>query len=226
MIKYDDIRAILTDLDGTLINSEKAFYLAYKKVLYENYKVLINSKVYKKCELDKNATLLDTLRIKNKVLCDVTNEEIMKKVFDSYTDKFKKIITNKKVIDRFELLKKLKNKNYKLVLVTTCNRYYLNILMKQLNLYNIFDFIVAREDVKKLKPANDAYLLAMKKIGVLPNECLVLEDSKRGIKAAYDANIRNIIKIEEYTSVKFNDNRCVSYFSSSDVFKDILKNNR
>ena len=110
----------------------------------------------------------------------------MDKVFSYYEIKFIEIITDDKVIKRFEMLKKLKEKSYKIALVTTCSKYYLNILITKLNLTGLFDYIVAREDVENLKPASDAYLLALDKLKIFPKECLVLEDSERGIKAAYN----------------------------------------
>jgi beta-phosphoglucomutase-like phosphatase (HAD superfamily) len=146
----------------------------------------------------------------------------MDKVFSCYTIKFIKIITGDKVIKRFKILKKLKEKSYKMALVTTCSKYYLNILITKLNLMGLFDYIVAREDVENLKPANDAYLLTLDKLKILPDECLVLEDSERGIRAACNAKIKNIIKIEEYTKVQFNSNMCLSLKSVDDVLKKLL----
>jgi putative hydrolase of the HAD superfamily len=222
MINYENITALLLDLDGTLINSEKAFYESYKEVLKKNYKINIDPKMYKSCELDKSATLLDTLRLSNNSILNISNNEIMDKVFSCYTIKFIKIITGDKVIKRFKILKKLKEKSYKMALVTTCSKYYLNILITKLNLMGLFDYIVAREDVENLKPANDAYLLTLDKLKILPDECLVLEDSERGIRAACNAKIKNIIKIEEYTKVQFNSNMCLSLKSVDDVLKKLL----
>ncbi len=52
-----------------------------------------------------------------------------------------------------------------------------------------FDAIVGGEDVRKGKPAPDIYLLACRKLGVEASECLALEDSNPGIKAAYAAGM-------------------------------------
>lgn len=52
-INYDKVQALLLDLDGTLINTEKAFFNSFRDVLNNNYNVLITEEDYKKNELEK-----------------------------------------------------------------------------------------------------------------------------------------------------------------------------
>lgn len=111
-----------------------------------------------------------------------------------------------KTKEKIEWLKKLKNNGFTLGLVTTCMRKYLCILIEKLNLYDLFDCIVAREDVDNLKPSGDAYLKALNVLNKTAEESLAIEDSKRGIEAALAANLK-VVKVEEYTLVKFNDTR-------------------
>ena len=53
-----------------------------------------------------------------------------------------------------------------------------------------FDTVVAGEDVKNKKPAPDIFLLAAKKIGLDPKDCLVIEDALSGIQAAKTAGAK------------------------------------
>ena len=65
--------------------------------------------------------------------------------------------------------------------------------MEKLGLIKIFEKIVSGEDeVKHGKPAPDIFLRAAEKIGVKPEECLVLEDAKNGVDAAKAAKMRCI----------------------------------
>jgi HAD superfamily hydrolase (TIGR01509 family) len=50
--------------------------------------------------------------------------------------------------------------------------------------------VCAREDVARVKPAPDLFLLAASRLGVVPSGCLVFEDSPNGILAAHAAGMR------------------------------------
>jgi HAD superfamily hydrolase (TIGR01509 family) len=56
-------------------------------------------------------------------------------------------------------------------------------------LQNKFKTIVSGNDIQNSKPDPDIFLLAAKKIDVMPNLCIVLEDSEAGIQAAYSAGM-------------------------------------
>ncbi len=221
MSDFNNINTLLFDLDGTLINTEKEFYMSFYEVLLNNYKIKIDEKIYKECELDKNATLLDTLRNNYEIIKSVSNEKIMKEVFSCYTTRFTEVVMSDKTKEKIEWLKKLKNNGFTLGLVTTCMHKYLCILIEKLNLYDLFDCIVAREDVDNLKPSGDAYLKALNILNKTAEESLAIEDSKRGIEAALAANLK-VVKVEEYTLVKFNDTRCIEFNSVDDFAKKIL----
>ena len=57
-------------------------------------------------------------------------------------------------------------------------------------LTTFFDVIVTGDEIERGKPHPDIYLLAAEKLGVTPNECLVIEDALSGIAAAKSANMR------------------------------------
>ena len=108
MKNFYQINTILFDLDGTLIDTEKEFYNSFYEVLKKDYNIIINERLYKECELDKNATLLNVLRNNNEVIKSITNDEIMDKVFNYYEEKFKTTIASDNAVKKFENLKLLK----------------------------------------------------------------------------------------------------------------------
>lgn len=67
------------------------------------------------------------------------------------------------------------------------------------NALSWFEVIAAGDMVKNKKPAPDIYLLALEKMGLKPIECLVIEDSEQGLKAAIAAGLKTVITINEYT---------------------------
>ena len=79
------IEALLLDLDGTLINSEKAFFESFKEIL-ERFGITITKEEYKRYELEQNAMLLKVLRANCNNLDSVTDTEIMSQIYDNYTN--------------------------------------------------------------------------------------------------------------------------------------------
>lgn len=55
------------------------------------------------------------------------------------------------------------------------------------------DLVVSGEDVARKKPYPDTYLLALQKLGFAANECVALEDSAMGLKAAVAAGVPTIV---------------------------------
>lgn len=96
-----NIKALLLDLDGTLINSERPFALAFIKVLSE-YGINVTLDDYKKYELDQNCMLLNMLT--DKGLLHEEHSSIMKKVYYEYES----------VRNIFETLEKYNDKVYKI----------------------------------------------------------------------------------------------------------------
>ena len=217
-----NINALLLDLDGTLINSEKAFFNSFKSILKNNYDIDITKEDYKKYELEQNAMLLKTIREKNLSIKNISDKEIMKLIYNDYEKEFKKIILEKETIDNFNMLKELKKLKVTLGLVTTCRKYYLNILIERLKLKDLFDIIIAREDVNNLKPAPDAYITAIETLKIDKNTCLAIEDSKRGIDAAIASGLKTI-QVSSFTLAKKMDERAVCVESANIILKEILK---
>lgn len=197
ILPMNSFEAILLDLDGTLINSEKKFFESFRKVIYDKYNVEITLEDYETNELKMNANLINSLKKQKIIPKNHSEKDIMRLVYNEYEEKFKELLSENEVSLNFELLKSLKKKNIKLALVTTCRRKFINLLLEKLDLYNLFEVIVAREDVEKLKPAPDAYILALRNLELAPENCIAIEDSERGIQSSKSANIKTI-QVNDY----------------------------
>ena len=68
----------------------------------------------------------------------------------------------------------------------------IEFVLKKLGIDKYFKIVCGVEQTKKGKPEPDIFLLAAKKIGLEPEECLIIEDSKAGIEAAKRAGIRYV----------------------------------
>jgi len=100
------------------------------------------------------------------------------------------------------LLNALKKGNFKLGLVSSAPKENIDLVLNKLNLSGIFDCIVSGQEVSESKPSPQIYLLAAKKLEVTPNDCVVIEDSPLGVKAAKTAGMRCLAITNTHTRQK------------------------
>ena len=82
-----------------------------------------------------------------------------------------------------ELLKYLRENNYKIAVASSSDTADIKNNLEKTKLEKYIDEIASGAEVENGKPAPDVFLLAAKRLGVDPKDCLILEDSKAGIKA-------------------------------------------
>ena len=92
-----------------------------------------------------------------------------------------------------ELLKYLKENNYKIAVASSSNMNHIINNMEKTGLKKYIDGFASGAEVKNGKPAPDVFLLAAERLGVEPKKCLVLEDSKAGVIAGSSAGAKVIM---------------------------------
>jgi HAD superfamily hydrolase (TIGR01509 family) len=78
-------------------------------------------------------------------------------------------------------------------------------VLKVLALEDAFDFIATRDDVEHGKPDPEIYLLVARQLNVPPRECLVIEDSPVGVQAAGSAGMDVIAVTTPFTRQQFRE---------------------
>lgn len=176
-----DFKAILFDMDGVVIDSEKlhlrAMALSLNKHNISFDKSILNDYVGRSDE-SFFQFVFDNINssIEVKVLMEDKNiffEELLKDL--QYVEGFTDFI-------QFVNAQKLKT-----ALVTSSSKFTVNKVNELLNLSPHFEVIVAEEDTHKHKPHPDPYLLALQKLEADKKESLVLEDSINGIISGKEA---------------------------------------
>jgi len=89
-----------------------------------------------------------------------------------------------------KLLDTIKRGNFKLALASSAPKENIDLVNSELNLERYFDYIVSGREVAESKPSPQIYLLAAEKLGAEPRDCVVIEDSPFGVKAAKAAGMR------------------------------------
>lgn len=92
-----------------------------------------------------------------------------------------------------ELLVFLRDNDYKVAVASSSNISDIDNNITRTDLKKYFDIIASGQEVENGKPHPDVFLLAAERLGVEPEKCLVLEDSRNGILGAVRANMKSII---------------------------------
>ena len=92
-----------------------------------------------------------------------------------------------------EILYSLREKGIKIALVTSTGRKLVDRYLKMSGLEDVFDVIMTGETVTHGKPHPEIFLLAAEKLGILPTNCVVVEDSPNGIRAGHAANMYTVM---------------------------------
>jgi beta-phosphoglucomutase family hydrolase len=90
------------------------------------------------------------------------------------------------------LLQDLRSHGIKIGLASSSPRVFIEKVLVKFGIRDFFTSVVSGEEVPEGKPAPDIYLEAAKSLGVMPEECVVLEDARSGVRAAKSAGMRCI----------------------------------
>lgn len=84
-----------------------------------------------------------------------------------------------------ELLAALRQRGFRMAIVTSSNRAKMKHLFAQLpELEKAMDIVITDEDISRSKPDPEGYLLAAEHLGIPAEECYIFEDSLNGLRAA------------------------------------------
>lgn len=178
------IKAIIFDMDGVLIDAKEWHYEALNKALklfgYEisRYEHLVT---YDGLPTAKKLEMLSIEKGLPVGLHKFLNELKQQYTIDKVYQSCRPLFTHEYA------LAKLKNEGFKLAVCSNSIRYTVELMMEKANLMQYLDFYLSNQDVKMPKPHPEIYTTAIKRLGFLPEECLVAEDNHNGIEAAIKA---------------------------------------
>ena len=192
-----DIKLLIFDLDGTIIDSEEANYKAYKNALAEADVELSKDFFIKNCFNGQHYKDFLPLLMPN------ASDEEIEKVHDRkqeiYISNMKNISVNPIIKD---IIIEFKNKK-KLALATTAGAIAVENVLKAIQLENAFDLILTGNDVKKKKPNPEVFIKCLEHFNIEPYQTVIFEDSDIGLEAANKTGAW-IIKIEKWSNYIIN----------------------
>lgn len=184
------IKAVLFDMDGLMVDTEslatEAFIHSAKKQGYNMTKeeTLLVLGFTTKSIYEFWENYFKNSDVSGKQLVDDHYKYIENILFTTGPSKMPYIE---------ELLKYLKESNYKVAVASSSNMDHIINNMEKTGLKKYIDEFASGAEVENGKPAPDVFLLAAERLGVKPENCLVLEDSKAGVIAGSSAGAKVIM---------------------------------
>lgn len=178
------IKAVITDFDGTLVDTFLANCSAYSKAFAECGLSMTIAEYQKNFGL-RFDEFMDAMGIEDKT----TRHKIKELKKDAYPNYFSLLKLNKSLMN---IIMQFKKSDIKVAIASTARRENLMAVLDFLGLTDMFDLILTGESVKNGKPDPEIYILTMEQLGVTPEETLVFEDSEVGLKAAEDSGAKYI----------------------------------
>jgi len=178
-------KGVIFDMDGTLLESTEADYRAWEKVFNDYGKKLPYSDYVPLLGIKSADVVEQQLKFTDQE--DVAR--ILKEKFDYFVE-FVHANPIEPVVGAEIFLKSVAKYPVKIALATSSRQEKMKMVLTQLDFLRYFDIIVTGNEVVNGKPAPDIFLKAAERLGLLPEECMVVEDGPIGVAAAKSANMK------------------------------------
>ncbi len=184
------LKGVIFDLDGVITDTAKYHYVAWKRLADEEG-IEFNKNINEKLKGISRMESLDIiLQNSNKIYSQDEKISLARKKNNMYVTLLKQLKPTDILPGITAFLDELRHDNKKIALGSASKN--APIILKHLNIEHLFDVVICGLDIKKSKPDPEVFLLGAKRLGLTPEECLVIEDAASGIEAALNANMKSI----------------------------------
>jgi beta-phosphoglucomutase len=181
-------RAVLWDLDGTLVDSEDYHWRSWQHALaLDGVRVTYDD--FKRTFGQRNETIL-----RGWLGADVSPDRL-DRVADAKEVEYRRLAAEYGLTPlpgAAEWLARLQADGWRQAIASSAPRLNVEVMLRALHLERYFDAIVSSEDVSNGKPDPEVFLTAAARLHVPPSRCIVVEDAPAGIEAARRAGMRSI----------------------------------
>jgi beta-phosphoglucomutase len=217
------IRAMIFDLDGTLVQTEKLKAMSYAKAVVD----LCSQEIQEAEVIDafKEVVGLSRKEVAERLISRFALEESLRRRMDEFgvdtpwqafiqvrLHYYEELLADPDILRKNQwphniaLLQEARKANCLLGLATMSYCAQVQRVLNILELEKTFDFVASRDDVEHGKPDPEIYNLVSSVLSVPAEECLVIEDSPSGVKAALAAGMWVIAVTTPFTRDAFRKN--------------------
>ena len=183
-------KAFIFDLDGVIVDTAKYHYLAWRELANQLGFEFTKEQNEQLKGVSRVRSLEILLGIGNKHLDDDVKIKLLHEKNEQYLKYIAKMDHTEILPGIDDLLNYLKFENIPFSLGSASKN--ARLILETLNLMDLFDVIVDGNDVSTAKPDPEVFLKAAEKLGVQPQDCIVVEDAQAGIQPANLAGMTSI----------------------------------
>jgi len=193
-------KAVIFDMDGVVVNTEPLSHIANKK-FYESLNINVTDDVYSTFIGNSDKNIIQ--KIVDIYGVETDKEVLLEECLKYYCDAFDADPNLELMPGVKDLIIDLHTNGMVILLASSSSKIKIERVFTRFGLYPYFSHIISGQDFEFSKPHPAIFLEAVAKSGFTANECIVIEDSTNGIKAATAAGVY-----------------CIGYKSEEDSLQD------
>jgi beta-phosphoglucomutase len=180
--------AVIFDWDGTLADTTRAVVEAFQGALVEVGCVVADRFIERLMGVGTKKTIKEALKKCNVKFDDAMLNNLVRNKIELQVELFEEVSLFEGAT---KLLEELQGRT-KIALATMSGRKVIDRLLPEKRIESYFEVVVTADDVSKPKPDPEVFLFSAAKLGVDPKDCVVIEDSVFGVRAAKAAKMKCI----------------------------------
>ena len=180
-------RAVLWDMDGTLIDSEEVHWISWRDTM-ANEGIAITREQFLSTFGQRNDAIVP------RFLAGATPERV-ERIANAKEERYRDLVRRDGVSllpGVANWLQRLHSQAWLQAIASSAPRANVDVVLEAMAATHFFQGIVSGEDVRRGKPDPEVYLTAASRVGASPGQCIVVEDAVAGIEGARNAGMRSI----------------------------------
>ena len=181
-------RAVLWDMDGTLIDSEELHWISWRDTM-ANEGITITREEFLASFGQRNDSIIP------RWLGAAATPERIERISEAKEELYRQMVRRDGVSPEPGVttwLRRLHNEGWQQAIASAAPRANIDAILEALSATQVFQGIVSAEDVHRGKPDPEVFLVAASRVGVPPDRCIVVEDAVPGIQGARSAGMKSI----------------------------------
>ena len=212
------MKAVLFDLDGTLIDTAADFIRIIQQMCHEAGRPLVDAELIR-AQVSEGARAMVKLVYPELQVEDPLLQQHRQRFLDSYGAEI--AVDTDLFAGMYALLEELEEHEIPWGIVTNKPRWLSEALLKALNLTERCAVLVCPEDVTRTKPDPEPMYLAAQQINIAPEDCIYVGDHPRDIDAGRHARMYTILAAYGYLPLQYKDD--LTAWQADYIVKDVAE---
>jgi beta-phosphoglucomutase family hydrolase len=181
-------KAVLWDMDGTLVNSEELHWISWRNTMAKEG-IVITREQFLSTFGQRNDSIIPSW------LGSTATGERIERIAQAKEEFYRHLVRRVGIAPEPGVatwLDRLQKHGWRQAIASAAPRANIDAVLEALSVTHVFQGIVSAEDVHRGKPDPEVYVLAASRVGVPTERCIVVEDASAGIEGARRAGMRSV----------------------------------